>query len=191
MRALLILWLLTAVVARAEEPIDNGLLSPSPNYVHPRFFDYTAKPYIGKDFDASKSSPTKGSSTQPFRFVQKLFGKAFATRDFSSNQYHTGDFKVAPANVPKESRYAKKSAKVRQIETQQAHEEDKSAVTGGHAIERGKNQDLYDNGPGGIGRSQYSFDKEGPAATAKGVGWKGKLEPLSIGEIRELLNKNK
>lgn len=189
MRSVLLLWLLAVVLARAEEPADNGLLSHGDNYLNPRLEDHTPRPYVAKDFDASKSAQTRNSSTGPFRFIQKLFGKPFATREFSSKQYHTGDFRVAPAKMPKEDRQAKKTANVSQFSTPQAPEGTKSAVTGGHTIERGKSQDLFDQGPGSLGQSQYQLDKEGPGT--RGVGWKGKLDPLSIDDVRELLNKSK
>lgn len=174
MRALLLLMIAAGQLWAQESGSRlDEILKPSPN-----------KAFRGKGFEIDKSVETKGSAAKPFRFIQRMFTKPFATREYAGGkEYLTGEFKVVPANAGRgEAREAQRSARTKSAAVSEYNQSGLSAPTRSYAT-RGYT--------GERGRSQSRLESEGPAALADGVGWKGKLEPMSIDDVRELLNKSK
>lgn len=144
------------------------------------------KSYQGKGFETTKTVDTKSSVAKPFRFFQKVFSKPFAAKEFGAKEYQTGDFTVLPANSAREAREARKSARTKSMAVDSFEESARKSPTRPYAT--GTYAGRY---AGGRGRSQDLIDSEDPSVQNKGIGWKGKLEPMSIDDVRELLNKTK
>jgi hypothetical protein len=141
------------------------------------------------NFGSGRSFSTKGAGTNEFHFVDKTRTKSFATREFgtkgvwdSGTSYAT---KVAPT---KESWFSRLTAGSKSYATKESREAGKEATT--RALPGGDRPFLVQ------GRKQGELDNKGAAAMPMGgerVGgesWSGDLKPLTIQDIKTLLNRN-
>jgi hypothetical protein len=162
--------------------------------------------------DVAKTLQTRNSSLAPILFQNKTFttgatfngtGKAFVkdfyfidrfrprsfdTRTFFGTKDHwAGDFKfktnAANLNTSGIIANATKPYGTKTSETKAANESNKESATRTYA-----NSGQWR----GRGKSQDRFDRDGPKAQGdSSVGLQGNMHPLTIEEVRDLLNKNK
>ena len=130
----------------------------------------------------------KGANTNEFHFVDKTRTKSFASKDFSTKGAWMGNAKFATKDAPtKSSWFARKTASVKDYETREARDASKSAAT--RALPGGDRPFLVQ------GRTQAALDATGRAnipfgTTSAGQSWTGDLKPLTIQDVKTLLNKN-
>jgi hypothetical protein len=123
-----------------------------------------------------------------FYFIDRFRPRAFDTRTFFGSKDHwAGDFKfktdAANTNSGKIIVNATKAVDTKTSETKAANESTKESATRTYA-----NSSEYR----GRGKSQDRFDRDGPKAQGDPtIGLQGNMHPLTIEEVRELLNKNK
>ena len=157
----------------------------------PKLEDRLMKPNLTKQFNPSthavgsvRTYGTGGAATKDFKFDQK----------FKPTTYNTGEFAGAKEASAAQRSYAttaantggkyaipnvQKAADTKTAPTKEAPEATKVAVT----------RELPDARRTFLGPESKNLNKL--VDPTKGVGWKGNLEPLSIDDIRTLLNKNK
>jgi len=124
-----------------------------------------------------------------FYFIDRVRTKDFMARAFyGADPYWAGNFQYSTANARTTGRNvivnATTAVDTKTSETKEARESGKVSSTRDYPF----NRDFR-----GRGRSQDRFDKEGEKALygAVPLGLGGDLHPLTIDEVRALLNKNK
>jgi hypothetical protein len=132
---------------------------------------------------------TGNASVKQFYFTDRFRPKAFSTQSFLGMKGPwAGDFKFKTdaANVNSRSTIvnATKTYGTKTSETKTASESNKESATHAYASAGAWR---------GRGRSQNRFDKEGQKALqgSTPLGMQGDMHPLTIAEVRDLLNKNK
>lgn len=149
------------------------------------------KPDITKAFDLRQGSTfgrqsfrTDKARVKEFYFTQKMSPKDYATRDFNGSKgTWFGDFRFTTQEAGSKGKYeipnAAKKADTKTMPVADAREHDKLMATSPFA--KGKRSYL---GP--------EADRVHRAVPAdKPVGWTGDLKPMTIDDVRTLLNKNK
>jgi hypothetical protein len=131
---------------------------------------------------SNASFQTKAARTDSFYFQQKFQPKGYETKDFRTRSHWQGDFKFSTKTAATKT-YETKAAPTKAAPVREAREAGKSAPT--RDFEPGKREAVF------RGRSQDMIDQEGPVGATKVKGWAGDLKQLSVGEVREILNKNK
>lgn len=168
----------------------NAATSPNP-----RTRDETAllRPDETKAFDVrsaqfgrNRSVPTAKEKTNDFYFVDKTRTKDFATRDFSTKEAAAAgrgfDTKAAPV---KESWFSRLTARSKSYDTRGYSDAGKTTET---QVLPGSDRSFVAKG-----RRQADLDKKGAAGAAgggEGESWSGDLKPLTIQDVKTLLNKN-
>jgi hypothetical protein len=136
----------------------------------------------------NRAFPGKAASTNEFYFVDKTRTKDFATREYTSKGAWMGDMKYGTKEArTKESWFAKKSARTKTFDTKDARDASKTATT--RALPGGDRSFLAQ------GRRQADLDATGRdkipfGTTDLGPAWSGDLKPLTIDDVKGLLNKN-
>jgi len=141
------------------------------------------------NFASARSVSTKAARTNEFYFVDKTRTKSFGTRDFNTKEAWSlkKDYATKAAPV-KESWFSRLTARTKSYPTRENYEAGKKVET--RALPGGDQAFLA------RGRRQASLDKNGAAGQAVGgdrIGgesWSGDLKPLTIQDVRTLLNKN-
>ena len=171
---------LNAVTEPKPTTREEEILHPSPT----KEFNPSAA-----NFGSARSVPTNAVRTNEFHFVDRTRTKSFATRDFGTKEAWGTDTKYATKDVPtKESWFARLTSPTKSYATRENWEAGKKSET----------RDL----PGGDlkfiakGRRQAELEKNGAAGQPmggdreSGQSWSGDLKPLSIQDVKTLLNKN-
>jgi hypothetical protein len=159
--------------------------------------DRILKPNLDLQFNLSKSSsfgnrsaPSKNANVREFAFTQKVAPKEFASKDFGGSKASWfSKLKFFSRNsASTEGKYAipnaSKKADTKTLSVDDAREASKSMDTAQYAkadrpyLIRGRSQDKLD-------------DEKGVPKDNKPLGWGGSLTPMTIDDVRELLNKNK
>lgn len=141
-------------------------------------------------FGNARSISAKGAQTNEFNFVDRVRTKDFTTKAATTKNAWMGDMEFATKEAPsKESWFARKTARAtNSYETRAAMSADKSAST--RALPGGDKPFLVK------GRRQAEYDTKGPEAQAmggsrnSGESWSGDLKPMTIEDVKSLLNKN-
>jgi hypothetical protein len=141
------------------------------------------------NFGSARSVSTKGASTSAFHFVDKTRPKSFATREFGTQGAWDSGRKYATNEAPTgESWFSRLTAKTKPYATKENWEADKTSGT--RALPEGGRTFAA------RGRKQAELDSKGAAGMpmggdrVSGESWSGDLKPLTIEDIRTLLNKN-
>ena len=155
-----------------------------------------AKPDMERVFDLrqagtkmDKSFNAKSANTKEFQFRQRVSMKEYQTRNFAGTKTAwQGDFKFSTKAARTTGKYAipnsTKEADTKTMPVSDAREAGKTMATSGY--ERAERQYLKK------GRSQDKFDKEGGVpGDNKPIGYSGDMKPMTIDDVRELLNKSK
>jgi hypothetical protein len=182
----LLLFLLTLASARAQQQ-------------ERKLIDRIMKPDQTLEYDVRQSSFSSSHTISPptahvektFSYDQHVLAKPFDAKTFSgAKTAWFGNFHFATNEARTKGKFeipnATKKADTKTVPVSAARESSKTMDT--HAFAAGSKSYFS------RGRSQDRFDKEGPAATAstaRPLGYSGELKPLTIDDIRELLNKNK
>jgi len=160
-----------------EKTLEERLLSkPDPTKV----FDLRqGSTYFGK-----QAFPTDKARVKDFYFTQKQSPKSFATTEFSGSKgTWFGDFHFSTKEASPKGKYeipnAAKKADTKTMPVVDARERDKLMATSSY--ENGKRSYL--------GPEAERLHLSLPADRA--VGWTGDLKPMTIDDVRTLLNKNK
>ncbi len=153
--------------------------------------DRLMKPDLSKEFNPSKHAVgsfrnygTGGATVKDFKFDQKFKPTAYNTGEFTGakeasiaqrNYATTAANTTGKFSIPN----AQKAADTKTVPTKEAADANKVAAT----------RELSDARRTFLGPESKNLNKL--VDPTKGAGWKGNLEPLSIDDIRTLLNKNK
>lgn len=153
--------------------------------------DRLTKPDMTKEFNPSthavgsaRTYGTGGAATKDFKFDQKIKPTAYNTGEFAgAKEASAAQRKYATTAANTSGKYsipnAQKAADTKTAPTKEAPDANKVAAT----------RELSDARRPFLGPESKNLNKL--VDPTKGVGWKGNLEPLSIDDIRTLLNKNK
>jgi len=139
-------------------------------------------------FGRPASVGTKAAKVNEFQFVDRVRTKGFGTRDYATKGAWMGDLKFGTKEArTKESWFAKKSARTKTFDTKEARDASKTAAT--RALPGGDRPFLVQ------GRRQADLDSTGRdkipfGTTDMGQAWSGDLQPLTIKDVKNLLNKN-
>lgn len=157
--------------------------------------DRLMRPNMEKPFDTAQAASGGGRSfgaksarSKSFGFEQKFSAGEFRSKEFSgSKSAWMGNFKFSSKEANTRGKYEVPNAG-RQVNTKtmpvvDAREGSKAMPTREFAGQR----PYLKRGP-----SQDRFDREGTTPMDnRPVGWSGTLQPMTIDDVRELLNKNK
>ena len=138
---------------------------------------------------SAKEFRTKGAYSNEFQYVDRVRTKDFYTRDYVSKKAWMGDVKFATKAAPtKESWFARRTA--RSDKTYATKESrDANREHGTRALPGGERPFLNQ------GRRQADLDATGKdkipfGTTDLGPSWSGELKPLTVEDVKGLLNKN-
>ena len=153
------------------------------------------KPDLTRQFDLNsanfggKTLTGKKSETSAFTFVNKTRVKTFETETFATKEAPGSDAAYATKSAPtKESWFARMTAPTKTYATRESREANKGLQG---AVLPGSDQKFV-----AIGRRQSQLDKNGAAGMPQGgdrdsgQSWSGELKPMSIQDVKDLLNKN-
>lgn len=140
-------------------------------------------------FGNSSAIGSRKFESGEFHFEDRVRTKSFGTRDFSTKGATMTDRTFATKEAPtKESWFSRLTARTKTYETRAARDGGKTAET--RALPGG------DKPYFAKGRKQGAYDSQGPAAMAMGrdrtdgQSWSGDLKPMTIEDVKKLLNKN-
>jgi uncharacterized protein YceK len=130
----------------------------------------------------------KPQKTNEFLFVNRTRTKDFQTNSFATKGAWMGDAKFETKEAPtKESWFSRMTARTKGYDTKDAREAGKSvpvrALPGGDRayVAQGRRQAELD----ATGKDKIPF-----GTTDMGPSWSGELKPLTIQDVKNLLNKN-
>lgn len=165
----------TGVSARAAE---IAILDPD------KEFNPTAARFGRASQFGSKEAPSN-----TFNFVDRVRTRDFHTKDYASKSAWMGDAKFATKDAPtRESWFSRLSARTKTYNTRTAAVADKTAST--RPLVEGERSFLNK------GRRQAAYDTHGPNAlnmpgeSGGRQSWSGDLRPMTIQDVKSLLNKN-
>ena len=141
------------------------------------------------NFGTASAIGSRQARTGEFHYEDRMRTKSFGTRDFSTKGATMVDTKYETKAAPvKESWFSRITARTKKYETREAQGVSKTAET--RALPGGDKAYFVN------GRKQGIYDSKGAAAMAQGgdrsdgQSWSGDLKPLSIEDVKKLLNKN-
>lgn len=134
-------------------------------------------------FGNRASASEKSARTDGFRFTERFRTKEFASKEFGAKSAWLGKLNFATKDAPtKEAREAGKTAASKPYDTETAREAGKTAalpvVPDGERQFLGKEAERMKRGI----RPQDQEKFQNP--------WSGNLDPMSIEDVKKLLNKN-
>jgi hypothetical protein len=148
-----------------------------------------------KEFDlgslrlgSARTFKGKGAETHEFHYVNKTQTRGFVSKEYSTKGAWMGDAKFATKEAPtKTSWFARRSAQTKEYATREARDASKEAPV--RALPGGDRPFLVQ------GRRQAELDATGRATIPLGThtmgpSWSGDLKPLTIEDVKSLLNKN-
>ena len=170
----------------------NAATAPKPTSLEERLM----KPDMTKEFNPNSahfgsglSVTGKKAATSGFYFVNKTRTKSFETRNFATKQAWGGDSKYATKSAEtKESWFARLTAPTKTYGTRESRDANKGLQ--GKVLPGSERKFVA------IGRRQAELDKNGasmmPLGGERDMGqsWSGDLKPMSIQDVKTLLNKN-
>lgn len=175
-----------------EQARINAVTAPKPTTREEEVLQWDPKKQFNPsaaNFGNSRTVSTNAASTNEFHFVDKTRTKNFTTRDFGTKSAWGSDSKYATKEAPtKDSWFSRLTSPTKSYATRENWEAGKTSET----------RDL----PGGDrkfvakGRRQAELEKNGAAGQPmggdreSGQSWSGDLKPLSIQDVKTLLNKN-
>jgi hypothetical protein len=140
-------------------------------------------------FGRHRSVATKGAQTNQFYFVDKTRTKGFATHDFTTKEARDSAQSYGTKAMPTtESQFSGRTARTKDYPTAESRDAGRTAET--RALPGGDRAFVAQ------GRKQASLDKDGAAKHPMGgdrngvESWSGELKPLTIQDVKALLNKN-
>jgi hypothetical protein len=168
---------------RQEQKLEQRIMRPDMTLE----YDVTNSTFHGSD----KQARSKKASVKDFTGLQKYDAKAFSTGAFSGNKSSwLKDEKYATSSASTKGKYEipdlKKKTEVKTVPVMASRDAAKTVAVN---TSRDANQTFF-----GKGRSQDRFDKEKGSPEDRGlkpVGYGGDLKPMTIDDIRTLLNKSK
>lgn len=172
----LLLLLCGLVSARAQEQerkLIDRILKPNTELEN-RSFEATF--YGGEKFQQNPAA----AAVKSFQFEDRVNAKTFQTREFAASPYWAGDFKfqTKPAADGRRAREAQGEFATRDFEVTEAREAGKTSEVREYAESqrefRGKEAE----------RLKKSIEPGQEPA-----GWKGDLKPMTLDDIRDLLNR--
>ena len=141
------------------------------------------------NFGSGRTVSTGKARTNEFYFVDKTRTKSFGTRDYATREAWGAKTEYATREAPtKESWFSRLTARTKSYDTREDRDANKTNAT--RALPGG------DRAFVAKGRRQAALDKDGakgePLGGDRTVGesWSGDLRPLTIQDVRTLLNKN-
>ena len=141
------------------------------------------------NFGRGRTFSTSKAQTNEFYFVDKMRTKGFRTGDFATREADAAKLGYATHEAPtKDSRFSRLSAPTKSYATAEDRQANKTNAT--RALPGG------DRAFAAQGRRQAALDKSGAKDHAmggdrtSGESWSGDLKPLTIQDVRTLLNKN-
>jgi hypothetical protein len=162
------------------------VLCPNPGKV----FDPQSASFSGrKTVSSGRSVSTKAAYTNEFYFQDRVRTRAFDTRNFTTKTSWQTDRAFETKAAPtKESWFSKRTAKTKTYDTKAASGTDKALPV----------REMAEANRGFVakGRRQAEYDSKGPAAQGfggeriSGESWSGDLKPLTIDDVKNILNKN-
>ncbi len=177
--------------AKEQERL-NAATAPKPTTREEQVLkpDYTKEfnPSVA-NFGSGRSITGKNAATNAFHFVDRTRTKSFATGAFATKQAWGSDSQFATKSVEtKQSWFAKLTSPTKTYATR----ESRDANTGlqGRTLPGSEKRFVA------IGRRQAALDKGGggmmPIGGERegGQSWSGELKPMSIQDVKSLLNKN-
>jgi hypothetical protein len=156
-----------------------------------KLYDRITKPNMEQSFNlqnaaggSSKSFGTKSANSKGFYFQQKANTGTFRSKEYTGTKTAwMGDFQFG-TKTARTKDYATKPAATKAAPVKDARESGKGAPTKEY-VDQQKEFTRR-------GRSQDRLDAEGGVPKdGKPVGWDGNMKPMTIDEVRELLNKSK
>ncbi len=170
----------------------NAATSSKPTSLEERIM----KPDITKEFNpasanfgSGRSITGKKAATSEFHFVNKTRTKAFETGTFATKTAWGADSRYATKTAEtKESWFARKTAPTKTYATRETWDANKGLQ--GQVLPGSERKFVA------IGRRQADLDKNGasrmPVGGDRDMGqsWSGELRPMSIQDVKSLLNKN-
>jgi len=140
-------------------------------------------------FGGSRAFTTKAADSGKFHFVDKTRTKGFGTKGYATQEASDAGAKFETKEAAtKESWYSKLTAKTKGYDTRADRDANKKSET--RALPDGDQKFIAK------GRRQSELDKTGAATHPlggirdSGDSWSGDLKPLSIQDVKSLLNKN-
>jgi len=141
------------------------------------------------NFGSGRSLSGKPMATGEFHFVNRTQTKSFDTREFATKEAWGAKAKYETKAVEtKESWFARRTAPTKTFATRESSDANKNL--------QGKALPGSDKKFVARGRRQAELDKNAAAAMPlggdreSGQGWSGEVKPLTIQEVKMLLNKN-
>lgn len=144
-------------------------------------------------FGTGVSVTGKNAATGEFQFVDKMRTKSFATKELATKQaWGTGSKFETKAAPTKESWFARLTASTKAFVTRESSDANKNLQAGAlpgsdkKFLARGRRQAELDadRAEGRAPKMPVGDDREG------GQSWAGDLKPLTIQDVKALLNKN-
>ena len=150
------------------------------------------KPFFmsGRNFFGSKTFDAKSAYVKDYYVFQKFNAKDFLTGSYNgTHSFWMGDFKFNTASAEAKGSKGRvipnltKAYATKSLPVQASRDANKGYGVTGYATKKS----------GFRGKAQDTIDAQGPAALASSekVGWQGKMQPMTIEEVRDLLNKPK
>lgn len=141
------------------------------------------------NFGSGRTFSTQKAATNEFYFVDKTRTKSFRTGDFATKEAWGTKSEYATKEAPtKESWFSRLTAKTKSYETREDRQANKKTET--RALPGGERAFVAQ------GRRQAALDKNGAAGQpiggerTGGESWSGDIKPLTVQDVRTLLNKN-
>lgn len=140
-------------------------------------------PLTQANVTGARTYATGKAGTGEFRFANRVRSNDYRTHDYATNAAQMGELKFDTKDAKtKESWFSKLTARSKSYDTNDAREAKKEAPT--KALPDGERPFLVQ------GRRQADFDRNGPASQIPTQSWEGDLTPMTIEDVRKLLNKN-
>ncbi len=170
----------------------NAAMSPKPTTRE----EQVMKPDLTKEFNPSTANFGSGrtltgkpAATNAFQFENRMRTKPFETGMFATKQAWGADSKFATKSVPtKPSWFSRMTAPTKTYTTRESRDANRGMV--GAALPGSDKKFVA------IGRRQAELDKHGASMLPMGAdrdsgqSWSGEVKPLSIQDVKALLNKN-
>jgi hypothetical protein len=171
---------LNAATAPKPATREEEILHPDPT----KEFDPRAA-----NFGSGRSYSTGDARTTGFSGVKQARTKGFASREFATNAAWGSGTSYTTKDAPtKRSWFSGRTARTTEYATNGTRDADKAAST--RALPGG------DRTFAAKGRRQAALDKDGGAGIplggdrTSGESWTGNLKPLSVEDVKKLLNRN-
>lgn len=161
---------LHAQTTQKERTLYERIMKPDET----KSFDPATEANIGGRTLAPKTARTKGYATGSYAAGQ------YGTKDFAGTKgAWDGNLRFGTKEANTKGRYETKGAEVKTAPSKGAREVGKTAAT----------RPLWDGGREFLGPERGKLDKS--VDPNKRIEWRGDLKPMTVEDVREMLNKNK